>query len=161
MLIIVQLMCHWLEGEQPNINVRVFCEDEKKIKGFSKNIALNWDYNKFKHLYIVGVVRVCHRIMCWKIMANVLKPRAQFNSWTDMLLICSKFIYYCLHWGVPCDIGGSRGRARRTPPRVQVLSFRHTKFLKRNRLGSRRLPYGKSWIRHCIMSYHPLDNPEW
>ena len=40
------------------------------------------------------------------------------------------------------NIGGSRGHAQRTPPlRVQILSFRHTKFLKCNRLGIRRPPY--------------------
>ena len=40
------------------------------------------------------------------------------------------------------DIGGSRGRVQRTPPlRVQILSFRHTKFSKRNRLGSWHIPY--------------------
>ena len=39
------------------------------------------------------------------------------------------------------SIDGSRGRARRTPPlRVQILSFRHTKFSKCNCLGSRRPP---------------------
>ena len=39
-------------------------------------------------------------------------------------------------------IGGSRGgRTRRTPPlRVQILTFRHTKFSKHNRLGSPRPP---------------------
>ena len=54
------------------------------------------------------------------------------------------------------DLGG---RARRTPPlRVQILSFWHTKFVKRNRLGSPRPPlrgprppYGKSWIRHWVV----------
>ena len=52
-------------------------------------------------------------------------------------------------------IGGSRGRARCMPPlRIQILSFRHTKFSKCNRLRSPRPlrgppPYGKSWIRHC------------
>ena len=36
------------------------------------------------------------------------------------------------------NIGGFRGRAWCTRPlRVQILLFRHTKFLKRNRLGSR------------------------
>ena len=42
--------------------------------------------------------------------------------------------------------------------RVQILSFLHTKFLKRTRLGSpcppyevHAPPYGKSWIRHCYM----------
>ena len=39
-------------------------------------------------------------------------------------------------------IGGSRGRTRRTPPKDQILSFRHTNFLERNRLGSRRPPTG-------------------
>ena len=38
------------------------------------------------------------------------------------------------------------------PPRVQILSFRHKKYAKRNRLGSPRPsppPHnGKSWIRH-------------
>ena len=33
-------------------------------------------------------------------------------------------------------IGGSRGRRRRPPPRVQILSFRHTNFTKCSRLGS-------------------------
>ena len=37
-------------------------------------------------------------------------------------------------------IGGSRGRAQRTPRRVQNLLFRHAKFSKRHPLGSRR-PY--------------------
>ena len=57
------------------------------------------------------------------------------------------------------NIGGSSGgRARHTPlpptPRVQILSFQHTKFMKLNCLLSPRpptrstSPYGKSWIRH-------------
>ena len=40
--------------------------------------------------------------------------------------------------------------------RVQILSFRHTKFSKRNRLGSQQPPlrgrcppYRRSWIHHC------------
>ena len=51
-------------------------------------------------------------------------------------------------------IGGSRGRCWRAPPRVQILSFWHTNFLKCSHIGSctplrgRRPPYGKSWIRH-------------
>ena len=48
--------------------------------------------------------------------------------------------------------GGSRGHRRHVPPvRVQILSFWHTKFSKRSRLGSWRPPYGKSWIRYCFM----------
>ena len=52
-------------------------------------------------------------------------------------------------------IGGSGA----PPPRVQILSFWHTNFKKRSRLGSwhpppppTRLapPYGKSWICHCF-----------
>ena len=35
------------------------------------------------------------------------------------------------------DLGGVPGTR---PPRVQILSFRHTKFSKRNRLGSARPP---------------------
>ena len=53
------------------------------------------------------------------------------------------------------SIGGSRGGVPGARPlRVQILSFRHTKFSKCNRLGSQRPPtrstppYGKSWIRH-------------
>ena len=49
--------------------------------------------------------------------------------------------------------------ARAPPPRVPILSFWHTKFLKHNRLGSPhpllrgpRPPYGKSWIRHWFKS---------
>ena len=37
------------------------------------------------------------------------------------------------------DLGGVPGAC---PPRVQSLSFRHTKFSKRNHLGSRRPPTG-------------------
>ena len=54
-------------------------------------------------------------------------------------------------------IGGSRGRARRTPLRVQILLFWQTKFWKCNCLRNPRpptrstLPYGKSWIRHWIV----------
>ena len=35
-----------------------------------------------------------------------------------------------------------------TPLWVQILSFWHTNFSKRSRLGSWRPPYGKSWIRY-------------
>ena len=48
-----------------------------------------------------------------------------------------------LYVNEPLSIGGSRGGVpgTRPPLRVQILSFRHIKFLKRNRLGSPRLPY--------------------
>ena len=52
------------------------------------------------------------------------------------------------------DLGACAG-AR--PLRVQILSFWYTKFSKHNCLESqcplrgRRPPYGKSWIRHCII----------
>ena len=61
------------------------------------------------------------------------------------------------------NIGGSRG-VHASPPRVQLLSFRHTKCSKRNRLGSQRPPptwsthpYGKSWIRLCINHTQVVD----
>ena len=50
------------------------------------------------------------------------------------------------------------------PLRVQILSFRHTKFAKRNRLGSPHpplrdpRPLWKSWIRHCIVNLHIIIN---
>ena len=47
------------------------------------------------------------------------------------------------------NIGGSRGRA---PLRVQILSFRHTKFSKRNRLGSPHPP-------HEVHAPPPTGNP--
>ena len=50
-------------------------------------------------------------------------------------------------------IGGSRERARPThPPRVQILSFRHTKFLKRNCLGSQRPLRGSRPLRKILDS---------
>ena len=56
------------------------------------------------------------------------------------------------------SLAGSRGRAgTRAPPRSQILSFWHTKFSKRNHLGTTIRPptrstpfYGKSWIRHWV-----------
>ena len=51
--------------------------------------------------------------------------------------------------------GGSRGMPSIHPLRVQILSFRHTKFSKHNCLRRQCAPhevhalYGKSWIRHC------------
>ena len=57
------------------------------------------------------------------------------------------------------DLGGVPG-AR--PLRVQILSFRHTKFSKSNCLRSQCPPYevhaalyGKSWIRHCNVQSTP------
>ena len=54
------------------------------------------------------------------------------------------------------DLGGAPGGP---PLRVPILSFWHTKFSKRNCLGSPHPPtrstpppYGKSWIRHCVWS---------
>ena len=48
-------------------------------------------------------------------------------------------------------------------PRVQILSFRHTKCSKHNHLGSQHhppyevdAPYGKSWIRHCFRRLIPV-----
>ena len=61
-------------------------------------------------------------------------------------------------------IDGSREACpAHAPLRVQILSFRHTKFSKCNRFWSRRplrgrRPLGKSWIRHCDLitpvNYH-------
>ena len=51
--------------------------------------------------------------------------------------------------------GGSRGMPSIHPLRVQILSFRHTKFSKHNCLRRQcaphevHAPYGKFWIRHC------------
>ena len=51
------------------------------------------------------------------------------QKWITFILWISLF---SLHF-----IGGSRGRARRTPPlRVRILSFWHAKFSKRNCFGS-------------------------
>ena len=52
------------------------------------------------------------------------------------------------------------------PLRIQILSFYHTKFSKRNRLRSPRPPptrstsppYGKSWVRHCILNAIYIEN---
>ena len=51
-------------------------------------------------------------------------------------------------------IGGSRGRRRRVPLRVPILSFRHTKFSKHNRLESWRPP-----LRGCRPLWEILDPP--
>ena len=66
-------------------------------------------------------------------------------------------------------IGGSRGGLAHAPLRVKILSFRHTKFSKRNCLGSQRphldevnAPYGKSWIPHWIsFSYQRILGNSW
>ena len=74
-----------------------------------------------------------------------------------------------------CSLADLGGVARHTPLRVQILSFQHTKFSKRNCLGSPRPLYGKSWIRHwclcelgaqgscssCLHSLHPSHFPYW
>ena len=64
-------------------------------------------------------------------------------------------------WGTPGRFSSARSL------RVQILSFRHTKFSKHNRLGSQRLPptrsappYGKSWIRHRY-SYANIYTSTW
>ena len=66
-------------------------------------------------------------------------------------------------------IGGSRGaRPARAPLRVPILLFWHTKFLKRNCLGSPHPPYevhapptGKSWIRHCLLDCSKQYKVKW
>ena len=86
-----------------------------------------------------------------------LKPH--LPVWTELTWISFTFIlkddgiqFYKI---IRC-IGGSRGaRPARAPLRVPILSFWHTKFSKRNHLGSPHSllrgphpPYGKSWIHH-------------
>ena len=56
------------------------------------------------------------------------------------------------------NIGGSRGRAQRTPPRVQILLFRHTKFMKCNRLGSQRPPHYEVHVPPREILDPPLKN---
>ena len=62
-------------------------------------------------------------------------------------LLCSttnfcRFVFKFRHLQIQCiSSGGSRGRRRRAPLRVQILSFWHTNFSKRSHLGSWRPPY--------------------
>ena len=79
------------------------------------------------------------------------------NGSTDLLGVGGEIFKIFLggHYVIIMISGGSRGRRRRAPPlRVQILSFWHTNFSKRSRLGSWRPPtrsappYRKSWIRY-------------
>ena len=70
-------------------------------------------------------------------------------------------------WHAYKCIGGSTGGGGAPPLRVPILSFWHTKFSKRNRLGSPHPllrgpcpPYGKSWIRHCSAISKHFDRRE-
>ena len=78
------------------------------------------------------------------------------------LNVCMSFVLYVfLYVGVYhgtillADLGGVPGA--RPPPRVKILSFRHTKFSKCNHLGSRRPLRGRRPLQeildpHCIHS---------
>ena len=81
----------------------------------------------------------------WNTLNNALNVLMQGMTWA-----LSEVYVRCGVHKKTITIGGSSGRRRRAPPRVQILSFWHTNFLKRSCLGSWRPPYGKSWIRHWL-----------
>ena len=81
-------------------------------------------------------------------------------SWGHVIVVAAIFLWIIKTLGVKYQwriyIDSCPAHA---PPRVQILSFWHTKFWKCNRLGSPRPllrgpcpSHGKSWIRHWIQS---------
>ena len=84
----------------------------------------------------------------WLFQVGLFRWTGLWNSYWDQWILNIKMVKI-KHITV-ADPGGVP--PARAPPRVEILSFWHTNFTKRSRLGSWRPPYGKSWIRYCITS---------
>ena len=123
-------------------------------------IHLSWfDETKvINHIKWLWELRILEIIQCWT-LTRYFVIVAYWLYVTRSLQDKCEFGPRCISWNnfpypTPCwsqhDSGGSRGAptARAPPPlRVQILSFRHTNFWKRSRLGSWRPPY-EVWRPH-------------
>ena len=72
---------------------------------------------------------------------QIISPNTKQFQIKVCTLQCTIFFIHVCHWRIYLGVACPAHAPPPSPPRVQILSFRHTKFLKRNHLGSPRPSY--------------------